>query len=710
MFRSESKRRQTTEAGGRNLARRYAARAGASLLTAPLLLWASFHAAVAWWPYPAALDRAPQSAFLLADRNGVPLAAFASDDGQWRMLLADEDINPHLLQAILAVEDARFYEHRGVDWKSVAAAGWQDLMHLGGRRGASTLTMQLQRLLEPRPRTLLNKIEQAVRAEQLERRAGKRELLVEYVNRAPFGGNLVGAGAASWRYFGKPCRELSLGEAALLAGLPQSPNRLRPDRFPARAWARRDHVLDRMLECGFITARERDEAAAEPIRAAWRPLPQDRPPGDLPAADGALPTLLSLARGRSGGLVETSLDAAVQRQCALAACEHLRSLSASGISAAAVVVLDTQTAECLACVSLGDRRDAIDLTRRRRSSGSVLKPFIYAAAFDAGIYGPGSILSDSPSAWPGYQPSDYDRAFRGNVSAAEALAESRNIPAMLVLAKVGIEPAVGVMDAAGLHGLSKDPQRYGLALAIGGAEASPMEIAEAYAALARGGLVKPVSLHRTPDADANGRRCLRAASCGQALNALADVARTSEISPEASRSHVAWKTGTSSGHRDAWCAAVTHRRTVVVWLGNTGGQGSPGLVGRDAAAPLALQLVAMLDPSDEPWPLVPDAMPGSVAAARDATANPLVMVRPANGEQFVLTSDAPQGRQRVLLEATHRGGECVVWWFVDGRPIGSCRDAQRLWWDPTAGAHDIRALDSSGHSASAHVQVRLSAP
>ena len=270
--------------------RRNIVRAGAIIVAIPIFAWLSFVCAVAWWPYPAGIDNAPTSATFIEDRNGVSLAALVAADDQWRIPLTHEQISPHLLDAIVAVEDSRFFEHHGVDWRSAAMAAWQDVKAFHIRRGASTLTMQVQRLRDPRPRTFFNKFEQAVRAAQIEKKQTKRQVLVEYLNRAPFGGNLVGAGAASWRYFGRPCSQLSLGEAAMLAGLPQSPNRLRPDRFPDKALARRNHVLDRMRDMGAIDQKQHDEACAEPIAAMWRPLPQHRD-ANLPPADGAMPTL-----------------------------------------------------------------------------------------------------------------------------------------------------------------------------------------------------------------------------------------------------------------------------------------------------------------------------------------------------------------------------------------------------------------------------------
>ena len=542
---------------------------------------AAFEAAVAWWPMAPA--RPPSASTWIVDRAGRPLAAYAAADGQWRQPLTADQIGPHLLDAVVAVEDQRFYHHGGVDWRSAAAAAWQDATSLSLRRGASTIAMQVAHLRQPSPRrSILGKLAQAVRACQIERRSSRRDVLVEYLNRAPFGGNLSGVGAASWRYFGRPCSALSLGQAALLAGLPQGPNRDRPDRHPAAARVRRDHVLDRLLAGGMISPAERAAAAAEPIGATWRALPQDA------TDDGLRPTLDRLVRLYPGRTVPTTVDAAVQHRVAGAVDDALRTLSASHVSAAAAVVLDTPTGGCLASVSRGAGDE--DLTVRPRSSGSTLKPFVYAAAFDAGVCAPGTVLDDAPAAWAGYQPGDYDRRFDGPEPAAVALARSRNVPALVVLSRVGVARAVGVMGAAGLATVARTPDRYGLSLAIGGAEVTPAELAGAYATLGRGGMVRPVTwvtpfsdrpeggaaegsiARQTPPSgrSLNGKfgrtPILRPSSCRQALQCLADPVRTRDIFAAAEPSGVAWKTGTSGGHRDAWCAAVTPRRTVVVWL------------------------------------------------------------------------------------------------------------------------------------------------
>jgi penicillin-binding protein 1C len=658
----------------------------------------AFVAAVRWWPYPDELRASPAPSTLVRDRTGEPLGEFAAPDGQWRMPLAEHDLNPHLLDAVVAVEDARFFDHAGVDWRAGLAAAWQNVSSLRIRRGASTLTMQLHRLRDPRPRSLWAKVEQTIRAKQIDRDTPKREILVEYLNRAPFGGNLVGAGAASWRYLGKPCSNLSLGECALLAGLPQSPNRYRPDRFVERATRRRDIVLDHMLACGMITAAEHDQARAEPPRAAWHSLPQDA------HDDGSLPTLLTIGGSHAGehGVVTASLDARVQRQVAAAAREHLNRLSASGVSSAAVVVLDTATAECLAAVSLSDVSAHLDLTRRPRSTGSLLKPFIYAAAFEAGTCSPATVLDDSPAAWPGYTPQDYDRAFKGQMAAADALAESRNIPAMILLARTGIAHTTGVMQSAGLQTLGAGHREYGLSLAVGGAEATPMEVAAAYAGLARGGTSSPVffTLNHQPP----GTRFIYANACWNVLHALSAPDRTASVCPEASRLNVGWKTGTSGGNRDAWCAAVTRRRTVVVWMGNSRGEASHALIGRDVAAPLALGLIATLDATPAEWP-----QPATDKFPRELARRPLrsrfAIISPAPERQILLSGDVPADRQRVPLQAAGAQAPGEIHWFVDGEHFGSASPAAPLFWSPHAGRHEIRAVAPDGRAASVVVAV-----
>ncbi|HEX3357942.1 MAG TPA: penicillin-binding protein 1C [Tepidisphaeraceae bacterium] len=664
---------------------------------------AAFRAAVAWLPYASESSTSPPASTLVLDRTGEPLFASAAFDGQWRMPLQADQINPDLINAIIAVEDSRFKNHAGVDWRSIFAAAVNDIAHLSIRRGGSTLTMQLARLRDPRPRTFFWKFDQAIRAEQIERRSGKKTILIEYLNRAPFGVNLVGAGAESWRYFNKPCNNLSLAQCALLAGLPQAPNRLRPDRFPDLAKIRRDHVLDRMLTLKMISSQRHDQALAETIDAKWNPLPQQSDSSSI----GVLPAAISIAELHRGQTTQTTIDLGIQKQAARITNDRLHQLAASGVSAAAVVILDTQTAQLLAAVSLSADAKNVDLTRASRSTGSTLKPFIYAAAFDAGLVTPESVLDDAPAAWPGYEPANYDRAFRGPLNPPAALAESRNIPAISLLSRVGIPRAINVMEALGLKTLARTPDRFGLPLAIGGAEATPLELAEAYATLARAGQHRPITF--LPISTSPPRHettpILLPASCYATLAAIASPDRTAAICPEAARSNAAWKTGTSSGHRDAWCAAVTQNRTVVVWLGNASGRRSAALVGADAAAPVALAIIAAIDPIDSPWPALKTNE--SSTPHTSVASNPsLTIVSPANGSELLVSDDEKSSHHSIELRsnpiAQGVGGR-VPWWFVDGQSIGSGNSVE---WIPTPGPHEILALDEEGRSAITRVRVR----
>ena len=698
--------------------------AGAMAFAAALTMVFGFRAVVAWAPYPSDAVATTEPCTWIEDRDGNCLGAFVSASGQWNLPLGEDQISLDLMNAIVAIEDRRFYTHRGVDWESAAGAVLEDSLFRREIRGASTITMQLYRLGHPSRRSVWAKLSQAVRAEQIERRLSKRTILADYLNAAPFGGNLVGAGAASWRYFGRPCRDLSLGEAALLAGLPQNPNGLRPDRFPDRARGRRNRVLDDMLELGMIDRNQHDQAVAEPVEAKWHLLPQE---SDAPNegneseknAIGLWPFLTKLAEQYPGRTIRASIDRGIQREAASGARDALTELAPSHINAVAVVVLNTQTAECLASVSLSSDPDAeaIDFANRQRSSGSTLKPFIYAAAFDEGICTPQSIVIDSPTVWAGYAPQDYDREFSGPMIAADALAQSRNVPAMALLSKVGINRAVGVMSAMGLVTLARNPMQYGLPLAIGGADVTPMELAEAYATLARGGedryAVTILDFPGDSDRSMTGttshvRFALRPESCRAILYCLADPDRTEAVCASAVALSPAWKTGTSSGHRDAWCAAVTPRRTVVVWLGNADGMGSDALVGQDSAAPLAMKILAANDQGGDGFAPPAGFRANAKIASAEFSANAsaeLVMISPVNGQEIVFDPSLPSNQQKLALRARGpQGGR--LWWFVDGQLAGECAGDQPMWWEPTPGEHEIRVAEASGQAANVAIRVR----
>ena len=568
---------------------------GGILLGAVILavLWAAF-------PFPRAkLEawRRDEPAALVLDRNGAVLCAFVGNDsaarpGSLMFWAGIDDINPQLGLAVIAVEDKRFHNHIGVDPIAAARAACSNLVNRRIVSGASTITMQTVRLMQPRPRTAVSKIVEAFRAIQLERLLGKDEILEYYLNQAPFGGNLVGAEAASLCYFGKHARDLTLAESALLAGLPQSPTRYRPDRHPDRARVRRDHVLDRMHACGFISPEELARAKAEPVSVRRHRLPF------------IAPHFSQLVSRLNPGekTLRTTLDRRLQRLCEAAlrdACDRLRppgELRPAGVPNGSIVIVENSTAAVRAMAGSCDFFSLEDAGQvngaiARRSPGSALKPFTYALAFDRGICSPGTILADVSVNYAGYAPQNYDRGFRGPVSAREALTASLNVPAVRLLEQVGHARLYQLLGELGITTLTMDADHYGLGLTLGSADVRLLELANAYATLARFGEHRPLRFLEN-DRRAPARRVLSPEAAYLVLDVLSDhqIPGTGALAGN-DNVRIAWKTGTSWGHRDAWTIACTPEFTVGVWLGNFSGKPDRGLIGVKAAAPVAADLI-----------------------------------------------------------------------------------------------------------------------
>jgi len=654
-------------------------------------------------PYPETppLEPAATTAF---GADGQPLWSVTSSNRSWHLPASQPHANPSLEQAVVAIEDQRFFSHYGVDLHAIIGSAWQDLRHCGFRRGASTITMQLERLRHPRARCWSSKLIEALRACQLERSTSKEAILAEYLDRAPFGANVLGAEAASWRWFGRPLRSLSLAQCALLAGLPQSPTRLRPDRHPDAARARRDAVLLAMLQQGLISAPSYETARAEAMDAKWQELPQEHETG------GA--ALASVLPSGQTGCIATTLDPGVQALVARLAQEQAQDLGVG--TGLAVVVVDNQDATLRALVSVGGPAD-LDLTAIRRSPGSTLKPFVYAAAFDQGLVQPGSILADDPSAWQGFMPQNMDHTYIGDLTAAEALAESRNLPAMHLLQQIGIPTAGRLLEACGLEGLAQQSVQAGLDLAIGGCVVSPRDLAEAYATLARLGVHRRLSI--TPVVEGPGERVLGAHACLQVLDSLADQARTAACCPAAAAAVVAWKTGTSSGCRDAWCAACSVRCTVVVWCGCIRDSGDPDLTGLTAAAPLALTVIETIDHPRVGWSggttsstvvheftKGPLESPDPQRTTTSVLAADLVVVEPTMGEHLCPDPDRPQAGVMLHLLA-HGTPGATLWWFDDDRPVAQALVGETVSLPVACGVHHLHVIDAQGGSATCQVEV-----
>lgn len=689
--------------------RRWAIRlaAGAALLGVA----ASAGLAVAWVTHPfpeSRLERWDRTRTVTAS-DGTPLLQLVGRDEQWRTPLPLAAHSPWLAAATVAVEDRRFREHHGVDPWAVGRAAWQNLTSGRVVSGASTLSMQVCRMMDDRPRTFESKAIEAFRAVQLERLRSKDQILEHYLNVAPYGGNVRGAAAAARRYFGKPADRLSLAEAALLAGLPQSPERLRPDRHPEAARARRTTVLTAMLEAGLITEDQRAEADAEPVRVLAR---GGGGVGD-PAATAPLAphaAWMALADRPAGG--RTTIDPPVQRMLQEAVAEHRRTLPPG--TDIAVVVLDVARSSIVGLVGSADPNDPADGqvngVLARRSPGSALKPFIYAAAMDAGRLAADSPLPDAPIDRGGWRPENFDRRFRGTVSTTEALQASLNIPAILVAEEIGLVRCLGLMEAAGLSLPADAASRGGLSIAVGGIDVSLLELTNAFATIARGGE------RRTPrllaDAEgADGAENAEGAGASPASPAIAFSPEVADAITDILGSHrrrpfaggevlehaggwFAWKTGTSSARRDAVAVGHNGSHAIGVWVGRFAGGGDVVFTGRTAAEPLLARLftdprLAVLEPPADLAPSLPVARPLAVSLAAAgstpsssapsppaATATATVRVRiesPRDGDRFIAWNgpvSVPLLARRVdAATGIATPAAAAGTWLLDGRPI-----------------------------------------
>lgn len=542
-------------------------------------------------PLPAGLVTAPSYGTRILDRDGHLLARTMAKDGVFRVELRLSDVGPHLEQAMLAAEDKRFYSHPGVDPLAVSRAALQALVHGRLVSGASTITQQLARTGFARERSLAGKVREMALALRLERTLSKREILEAYLGRVHFGPNIVGASAASDHFFAKSLRSLDLAEAATLAGLVRGPSLYDPRRRPALAKARRDRVLRRMAEAGFINKPELDRALhTEVTVGAHPPLP------------GAEHWVRVVGAAHDEKVVQSSLDGGLQRLVEELVQARARSLSGKHATAAAAIVLDNESGEILAYVGSPDFLDTKsagqnDGVRALRQPGSTLKPFIYAQAMDELGLTPASLLPDEPlhfrTPTSFYAPQNFDRHYRKSVRLRRALASSLNIPAVYVLSKLGEPYVLAKLRDLGIHSLTRSPDHYGPALALGDGEVTLHELTAAYATLARGGKTISTSFLRGAKA-APSRRVFSEPASALITEILSDDASRRE----AFGSHnamdlpfpVAVKTGTSKGYRDNWTVGYTRAITVGVWVGNFDGHPTVSLTGARGAAPLFHQI------------------------------------------------------------------------------------------------------------------------
>ncbi|CAB3851486.1 penicillin-binding protein 1C [Achromobacter mucicolens] len=634
--------------------------------------------------------------------DGTPLRNYPSRDGIWRYPVQPGQVSPRYLETLLTYEDRWFYWHPGVNPVALARAGWQWATNRRIVSGGSTLTMQVARLIDPQlagkpSRTMSAKLRQAWRAVQLEMHYSKDEILSLYLTHAPMGGIVEGVEMGSRLWLGKPARDLGPAEAAMLTALPQAPSRLRPDRHPEAAQAARDKVLDRMAELGRWTPAEVADAKIEtviapPLRARWlAPLAAQR--------------LLLEAGGprRAGGrppLVTSTLDADMQASVEQMLLDRVDNLPPK--VSMAVLVMDNDSLEVKAYAGSADfsddsRYSHVDMVRGVRSPGSTLKPFLYAQALDEGLIHSESLLMDAPMSFGGYAPGNFQAAFAGPVSVAQALQRSLNVPAVDLLDRVGPVSFASVMLAGGVKLRMPAGAEPNLSLILGGGGTTLEELVGAYRALARGGVSgRPRLTAEQPLVESRMMSPGAAWIVRDILEGGGHPDRPFYQSGSPGR-QLAWKTGTSFGFRDAWAVGVTDRWTIGVWVGRPDGTPNPGFFGANVAAPLLQDIVAALPEGAQQvrvrpetvqavvtcWPLgyrlgsepsgacpeqraawmLNETAPPSFAGYADATQGPLRLGGVANGS---VLRPVP-GMRQVALDVDVQGAEGEVWWMLDGR-------------------------------------------
>lgn len=532
---------------------------------------------------PRDLFKGTRYSTVVEDRNGELLGARIASDEQWRFPPSDS-IPDKFRTAIIEFEDRWFAFHHGVNPLAIARAAVGNIRAGHVTSGGSTLTMQVIRMSRGKERNLWQKFIEAILATRLEWRCSKEEILGLYASHAPFGGNVVGLEAASWRYYGRPPRELSWGEAATLAVLPNSPTDIHPGKNRDKLLKKRNRLLGTLFERGYLDSLDHELACEEPLPSEPVALPRD-----------AYHLVEYYFKQAPGTRVKTTVDIHLQRKVQALADQWNEDFSTGGVEDLATVVQDVHTGEVLAYVGNAnpDRKrpgSEVDIVRSPRSTGSILKPILYCSLLQEGEILPYTLLPDVPININGFSPQNFNRQFAGAVPASEALARSLNVPSVHMLRKFGVPKFLDILRKCGMTTLTKSASHYGLSLILGGGEGTLMDITSIYSKMSASyqDEVKDFPLKD---------KC----ALWYTFDALKEVNRPDEMDWHlvGSVRKVAWKTGTSYGFRDAWAVGVTSDYAVGVWAGNAQGQGVPGLTGARTAGPVLFGIFNLLPPSGE---------------------------------------------------------------------------------------------------------------
>lgn len=661
--------------------------------------------------YPPPLEKARVVSAEVLDADGELLRAFATPEGRWRLRTSTENVDPRFLKMLVAYEDQRFYEHAGVDPWALGRAMLQLVTNGHVVSGASTLSMQVARLIEPREsRSLTAKLRQVVRAVQIERRLSKKEILELYLTHAPYGGNLEGVRAASLAYFGKEPRRLTVAEAALLVALPQSPEGRRPDRHFQIAQAARERVLMRSAVAAFTGDGEAERAARDGIPARRLQLPAYA----AHLAEAAIRKQPKIDQHR------TTLKRSIQQGLEQVAREA--SVKLSPKVSVAMVMADITTGAIVGEVGSADYFDAsrsgwVDMTRVNRSPGSTLKPFIYGLAFEQGLVSQETIIEDRPADFFGYRPKNFDMTYQGDVSVRQALQLSLNVPAVRLLDAVGPSRLMIRFRRADVRPVLPANEAPGLAIGLGGVGLTLKDLVQAYAALAnRGNPMRIGNGIEDQPGMIDGEPLLDPQAVWNVADILSDV-----LPPQGSRRlGIAYKTGTSYGYRDAWSVGFDGRHVLGVWVGRPDNGAVPGIAGYQTAAPILFEAFSK---SGVPITPLPSAPSGAVRIAQtelpisqrrfSMTASGLFsastrepapqIVYPPEGARVDLGAQSGDISPLVLKL---QGGRAPFRWLANGKPLSELSRRRTSEWTPDgAGYSTLTVIDAAGRAASVRVFV-----
>ena len=703
MGRADQDRSRSSWLPGKMSMKTAAARLFSEIVLAIFVFSIGLHVLLKMTPAPD-MTRAQARTQVVTSSSGEVLWGFLAEGDKWRLSIKAHDVDQQYLTMLLGYEDKRFREHRGIDVLAVGRAILQAVRHGRAVSGASTLTMQVVRLLEPRPRTIWAKIEQIFKAVKLESLLSKDQILELYLTLAPFGGNIEGVRAASLIYFDKEPKHLSLSEAALLTALPQSPLSRRPDRYPSAAHVARNRVLAALALRRTIDGERSRRAAREPVRTGMHSMTRLGPHFAM--------------RIRSTGTQETLptlIDVELQRQITTLAVRALEQWS--GAVNIAVIVLrnrDASVAAYLGGVDLSadSRKGFVDLVQAIRSPGSALKPFIYALAFEKLTVHPETIITDQAFEADGYRPENADGKFLGDMSVRQALIRSRNTPAVQLLQRMGIDAFLARFHSAGRPLQLPGPDNSaGLAIALGGVGVTLEQLTWYFTALASDGRLNSLRLQPSDPQQPWGQFVSHAAANAVA-DILADVPAPAgfarQLSADGGR-RIGFKTGTSYGFRDAWAVGFDRLHTVGVWVGRADGAAHLGAYGITAAAPILMQIFDRLPVAATD---VGAKSSGSLVSVRElpprlarfhgtspqASTSPLAISFPRDGSTIRLDRFDGEAAELPLIA---RGGRPPYQWTLAGEPQTPSNTPLRKWAVDTRGSLEVSIIDADGATAKA---------